>query len=109
MRVSEEQLQHRAEHIARHLRISSPKLEVAVIETQAVLGGGSAPGTTLPSRAVAVRSSTLSADQMLQRLRQCGMPIIGRVEDARVLLDLRTVWPEQDAAIVATLEEMANQ
>jgi hypothetical protein len=37
------------------------------------------------------------------------MPIIGRVENARVLLDLRTVWPEQDAAIVATLEEMANQ
>ncbi len=109
MRVSEDELQHRAEHMARHLRISSPMLEVEVVETRAVLGGGSAPGTTLPSRGLAVKSAGLSADQMLQRLRQCGTPIVARVEEGRVLLDLRTVWPEQDAAIVAALEELTYQ
>jgi L-seryl-tRNA(Ser) seleniumtransferase len=107
MRAGEDELQHRAEQIARHLRISSPKLEVEVVETRAVLGGGSAPGTTLPSRAVAVKSAEVSADQMLERLRQCGTPIVARVEDGRVLLDLRTVWPEQDAVIMAALEGIA--
>jgi L-seryl-tRNA(Ser) seleniumtransferase len=108
MRLSEEDLQHRAEHIVRHLRISSPKLEVEVVPSRAVLGGGSAPGTTLPSRAVTVKSTVLSADQMLEWLRQCGTPIIARVEDGRGLLDLRTVEPEQDAAIIAALEQIGS-
>ncbi len=107
MRAGEDELQHRAEQIARHLRISSPQLEVEVVETRAVLGGGSAPGTTLPSRAVAVKSAEVSADQMLEWLRQCGTPIVARVEDGLVLLDLRTVWPEQDAVIMAALEGIA--
>jgi L-seryl-tRNA(Ser) seleniumtransferase len=109
MRVSEEELQGRAEHLVRHLRISAPDLEVEVVETRAVLGGGSAPGTTLPSRALAAKSGVLSADQMLERLRQCGTPIVARVEDGRVLLDLRAVWSEQDAAIMAALEGLAGQ
>ena len=104
MRVSEEELQHRAEHIARHLRISSPALEVEVVESRAVLGGGSAPGTTLPSRAVAVASAQFSADQILQRLRQWQTPVIARVEEDRVWLDLRTVAPEQDVTVIAVLE-----
>ncbi len=45
---------------------------------------------------------------MLRRLRQWEMPIIARVEDERVLLDLRTVEPAQDAVIVAALESTAN-
>src|SRR6202012_1154260 len=55
MRVTEEELQHRAEHIARHLRNSSPPLEIEIVVSRSVLGGGSAPGATLPSRALAVR------------------------------------------------------
>jgi L-seryl-tRNA(Ser) seleniumtransferase len=109
MRVSEDALQHRAEHIARQLRISSPQLEVEVFESRAVPGGGSAPAATLPSRALALKSAVLSADQMLARLRQCGTPIIARVEEGRVVLDLRTVWPEQDAVIMSALENVPTQ
>ena len=108
LRVTEEELQHRAEHIARHLRISSPQLEIEVVESRSVLGGGAAPGSTLASRALAVRTGALSSDEMLGRLRQWAMPIIARVEDERVLLDLRTVEPSQDATIVAALESLSN-
>ena len=62
MRVSDDDLQHRAEHIARHLRISSPQLEIEIVESRSVLGGGSAPGSTLPSRALAVKCATVAAD-----------------------------------------------
>ena len=103
MRVGEDELQHRAEHIARQLRISSPELAVEVVESRSVLGGGSAPGAALPSRAVAVRCATVSPDEIMARLRACEMPIIARVEDDRVVLDLRTVEPTQDAVVVAAL------
>lgn len=108
MRVTEEDLQHRADHIARHLRISSPQLEIEVVESRSVLGGGSAPGSTLPSRALAVRSGDQSAEDLLRRLRQRELPIVGRIEEDRVLLDLRTVEPAHDAAIAEALESIGG-
>ena len=99
-------LQHRAGHMAQHLRISSPHLAVEVVEARSVLGGGSAPGTSLPSRAVAIKSADLSADRILEQLRRWETPIIARVEDNRVLLDLRTVEREQDANITAALQSI---
>jgi L-seryl-tRNA(Ser) seleniumtransferase len=108
MRTSEEDLQRRAEHMARHLRVTSPQLEVDVLESRAVLGGGSAPGTSLPSRALAVKTGELSADRMLVALRDWETPIIARVEDERVLLDLRTVEEAQDAVITAALESVGG-
>ena len=103
MRVREDELQSRAEHIARQLRVSAPELEVGVVESRSVLGGGSAPGATLPSRAVAVQSQQFTPDALLQRLRKWQTPIIARVENGRVLLDLRTIEPSQDTMVLAAL------
>ena len=94
MRVTEEALQHRAEHMTRHLRVTAPQLQLDVVESRSVLGGGSAPGTTLPSRALAVKVVGLSADALLKWLREWERPIVARVDEERVLLDLRTVEPE---------------
>ncbi len=109
MRGSEEDLQHRAEHMVRHLHISSPQLEVELVETRSVIGGGSAPGATLPSYAVALKSVRLSAEEILGRLRQWATPIVARVEEGRVLLDLRTVAAEQDAVVMAAVESFGIQ
>jgi L-seryl-tRNA(Ser) seleniumtransferase len=108
MRASEDELQHRGEQMVRKLRISSPQIEVEVIASRSVLGGGSAPGATLPSRAVAVRVAAASPDSVLEGLRRWRTPIVARVENDRVLLDLRTVAPEQDGEIVAALESIAE-
>jgi len=108
LRVTEEELQHRAEHIARQLRISAPQLEIEVVESRSLLGGGAAPGATLPSRALTVRGGGLSSDEMLRRLRQGATPIIARVEEERVLLDLRTVEPAQDATILTALGSLST-
>jgi L-seryl-tRNA(Ser) seleniumtransferase len=103
LRLSEEAIDERAEHLMRKLHISNPRLEVEVVESRSVIGGGSAPGSTLPTRALAVSSRDISADAIAQRLRGWDTPIIARVEDGRVLLDLRTVEPEQDAVIAEAL------
>ena len=108
MRISEEELARRAGQMAKQLHSSRPDLQVEVIESRSVLGGGAAPGSTLPTRVLAVRSERMNADEISARLRQCEMPIIARVEDNRVLLDLRTVEPAQEAAIVAALEHISQ-
>jgi len=108
MRISEEELAQRSQQMAKQLCETRPDLQVEVIESRSVLGGGAAPGSTLPTRVLAVKSASISADELCTRLRHWQTPIIARVEDDRVLLDLRTVEPEQEAEIVAALQSVSQ-
>lgn len=76
---------------------------VRVIDTISTVGGGSLPGQTLPTKALALEVE--SPDALAQRLRRAGLetPVIARIESDRLLLDPRTVLPEQDAALVEAL------
>jgi L-seryl-tRNA(Ser) seleniumtransferase len=103
MRITEDELRRRAEQMAAELGSSCPELEVDVLESRSVLGGGAAPGSTLPTRVIAIKSKSMNADQLCTRLRQWKTPIIARVEEGRMLLDLRTVERGQEAAIVTAL------
>ena len=106
MRVSSDELRNRTEHLMRKLHIACPQLHIEVVESRSVIGGGSAPGSTLPSHVVAVSSASLSTDAIAEKLREWTTPIIARVEDGRVLLDLRTVTPEQEQALMEALAGM---
>ncbi len=106
MRLTDETLVHRARQLAEQLREECPDLQVEVIESRSVIGGGSAPGATLPSRVVALQSEQINADTLLERLRAWETPIVARVEDGRVLLDLRTIEPQQEAVVVAALKRI---
>jgi L-seryl-tRNA(Ser) seleniumtransferase len=86
-----------------HHAASGQKMMVEIINGESIIGGGAAPSSVLPTRLLAVSCAGLSADEMAERLRASDPPIIARVEDGRVLLDLRTVFPEQDQAIAAAL------
>jgi len=108
MRLSEEQILHRALQLAERLREDCAWLLVEAVESRSVLGGGSAPGATLPTRVVSLKAEKMSADELLTRLRQAEVPIIARVEEGRVLLDLRTVEPAQDALIIAALGKISQ-
>jgi L-seryl-tRNA(Ser) seleniumtransferase len=108
MRISEEELGRRAEQMASQLRKSCTKLQVDVGESRSVLGGGAAPGSTLPTRVLAIRDTSMAADEICARLRHWRTPIVARVEDDCVLLDLRTVEPEQEAVVLAALESIAG-
>jgi L-seryl-tRNA(Ser) seleniumtransferase len=88
--ASAETLQARAQQLA-------TKLGGSAIETRSAIGGGSLPGQTQPSWAVALASA--GADVLAARLRHADPPVVARIEDDRVLLDLRAVLPEQDALL----------
>ncbi len=108
MRLSSEELRNRAEHFMRKLHITCPQLQIEVIESRSVLGGGAAPGSTLPTHALAVSSLAMGADVVSEKLRQWATPIIARVEGGRVLLDLRTLTPEEEEVVAAALEAIAG-
>jgi L-seryl-tRNA(Ser) seleniumtransferase len=104
MRIPAEQIAHRAERLAEALRLALPQTRIEVLEARSVLGGGSAPGSTLPTRVVAIAEDSIPSEELLRRLRDCAPPVIARVEDNRVLFDLRTVAPEHDLAIAAAIK-----
>jgi L-seryl-tRNA(Ser) seleniumtransferase len=101
MRLTKEEIGQRAESLAAQVR--SSKLNVEVIDGESVIGGGAAPSSVLPTRLLALSSAGLSADELAARLRASDPPIVARVADGRVLLDLRTVFMEQDETLKTTL------
>ncbi|UCF36395.1 MAG: L-seryl-tRNA(Sec) selenium transferase [Acidobacteriota bacterium] len=83
--------------------IASLPLEAELIEGFSVPGGGSAPEEQIPTWLISIASKGLTPNQLEQQLRRSPTPILTRIENDRVLLDLRTVFPEQDAVIVERL------
>jgi L-seryl-tRNA(Ser) seleniumtransferase len=101
MRLTKDEIGRRAEGLA--AKIAGAKFKVEIVDGDSLLGGGAAPSSALPTRLMAVSCDGLSADELARRLRGSDPPIIARVEEGRVLLDLRTVFPHQDGALVAAL------
>jgi L-seryl-tRNA(Ser) seleniumtransferase len=106
MRLSKEAIGERAEALA--ARVAGPKLKVEIVDGESILGGGAAPSSVLPTRLLALSCEDLSADELAARLRSSEPPIIARVEEGRVLLDLRTVFPEQGAAVERALAALGQ-
>ena len=103
MHLSADEIGQRAEAVA---AVRSSRLKVEIIDGESVIGGGAAPSAVLPTRLLAVTREGLSADEISARLRMGDPPVIARVEEGRVLLDLRTVFPEQDAKVLAALRAL---
>jgi L-seryl-tRNA(Ser) seleniumtransferase len=107
MRLSKEEITRRAEKIVATVESAQLKhLKLELFDGESVIGGGAAPSAILPTRLVALTHADLSADELSARLRSNTPPIIARVEEGRVLFDLRTVFPEQDANLANALASL---
>jgi L-seryl-tRNA(Ser) seleniumtransferase len=107
MRLTRDEIGSRAEALTKS--IASPKLKIEIIDGESLLGGGAAPSCTLPTRLLVLSCETFTADELSAALRACDPPIISRVEDGRVLLDLRTVFPEQDTVLAGNLVRISTK
>ncbi len=74
-----------------------------VIDGMSTVGGGSAPGAELPTRLIELERDGLSAHQIEHHLRSLDPPVIARIQDDRVVLDLRTVSPAEETMLAALL------
>jgi L-seryl-tRNA(Ser) seleniumtransferase len=101
MQLTTEEIGDRAKGVAGSLK--SGRLKCEIVDGESVVGGGAAPSSVLPTRLLALTHSDLSADEIAAHLLASNPPVVARVEEERVLLDLRTVFPEQDQAITQAL------
>jgi len=98
------QIERRAKKLAKALG------DVArVIDGESMVGGGSLPGGTLPTKLVAIgsRKDRTIAQEWGRQLRQLETPIIGRISEDVLLLDSRSVLPEEDEIVLKSLRKLA--
>ena len=107
IRMRAQELKRRAENFIRELRPELPldEVEIEVADGASLAGGGSTPSQSLPTKIIRIASARYSATKLEQRLRRApaGVSVIARVEDERLILDLRTVFPEQEPLLIKTL------
>ncbi len=83
-------------------------LKARLIQGESATGGGSLPVTPLKTFLLAVRSEKFTVDQLNALLRRHEPPIIARIEQDEVLLDLRTVFEDEEKCILAALERIGD-
>jgi L-seryl-tRNA(Ser) seleniumtransferase len=97
--MSQKDLAVRAEAWAN--RLAAAGLQAEVLAGRSAVGGGSLPGETLPTQLVALREP--APEQLAHTLRHADPPVIARVEQDRLVFDPRTVQPEEDETLLASI------
>jgi len=100
LRLPEPELKARTERAAK--RLAEAGVEVTLVASEAVVGGGGAPGVTLPSWSLSLPQPYAVS------LRTGATPVVGRLERGRLLLDLRCVPPESDDDVITAVVEAAR-
>jgi L-seryl-tRNA(Ser) seleniumtransferase len=86
-------------------QIHTEDLFVDVVPAKSLIGGGTTPEAMLSSYALSLHHVTLTADELLAFLRESNPPVIGRISEGCVLLDLRTIDAEFDTSLAALLND----
>jgi L-seryl-tRNA(Ser) seleniumtransferase len=100
-----DEIDARARSLAEKLRAAGWHADV--VDGVSAIGGGSAPGVELPTRLIALSRAGHSPDRLDEWLRARAPAIVARIENGRVVLDLRTVFPNQDALVADLLERQS--
>ena len=101
IRQSSEEIRARAERLLE----KTPGIRAQLTPGHSLIGGGSTPEQSLPTCLIAIASEDLVA--LEQRLRSGEPPVIARIEEDRLLLDLRTVFPEEEDELAAALQALS--
>ena len=97
----------RAEILAARARHAGFGAEL--VDGHSTIGGGSAAGSALPTKLVALTLTNVSADALESRLRALDPPVITRILDDRVVIDLRTVDPNDDRELASLLDGIVRR
>lgn len=101
IRMSPDEIRERAEK----LLAREPALAAHIEQGESVIGGGSTPAQSLPTwLIVLVRSDVVQAEK---RLRAGDPPVIARIDNGRLVLDLRTVFPEEEKELLRALQALS--
>jgi L-seryl-tRNA(Ser) seleniumtransferase len=102
------ELRARAGAFARALAAAAPALRPVLVESESAVGGGAAPTIGVPTAAVALDPGPAGADRLATALRRGSPPVVVRVAEDRVLVDLRTVRPDEEETLLVALAQAAR-
>jgi len=102
------ELRGRAEAFARALAAAAPALRPVLGDGDSAVGGGAAPTVGVPAVIVALDPGPGGADRFARELRRGSPPVVVRVAEGRILVDLRAVSPDEEAALLAALAQVAR-
>ena len=104
------ELQGRGEAIIEELGVDKGfPLNLELMEGVSKVGGGAVPLVEIPTRLIGISSTTHSPDDIARLLRMRSLPIVARIQEERVVIDLRTVLPSEDGELVKALKELVQQ
>ncbi len=106
IRLSLEAIRLRATRLAEKIS-AHPQFSVRIQDGESVIGGGSTPAQSLPTVLLAMTHASHGAQELERLLRRSSPPVIARVEEDALLLDLRTVFEDQDGELLQALEAIA--
>ena len=98
----------RATALRQRLQQQCPRLDSALVEGASAVGGGAAPTLEVPTVLLSVALPGWSAEQLAARLRRASTPVVGRIVEDRLALDLRTVGADEEPLLLAALAEAAD-
>ena len=104
MSARQDEIRSRSEVVTS--KVSQHSIKAELLQGESLIGGGSAPSAALPTTLIALTHQKLSAEELATQLRSYDPPIVARIEEGRVLLDLRTVFPEQDQPLADALAKL---
>jgi L-seryl-tRNA(Ser) seleniumtransferase len=105
LNASATEIFNRCEWISRE--VNSSELAAQAVPVLSLIGGGTAPTARLQSAAISLHHQVLQPQALLLALRRLEPPVVGRIHEDQVLLDLRTVEPEFDATLASLLRQIA--
>ena len=101
-----EEMKERANRLAGKIKQAAPHLAVDVVPSVARSGGGTLPLHEIPSYAVRLKDETSAADALAGELRSADPPVVGRVGEGRLWLDVRTLLDGDEEEVVSALEAL---
>jgi L-seryl-tRNA(Ser) seleniumtransferase len=107
--MTSEELSGRARSFSRKLKAGLPEgVHLELMEGSSVVGGGSCPECHLPTTLITLESSRARPNVIESKMRSQDPPVILRLEEDKVLIDLRTVFPSQERALIQCLQKALN-
>jgi L-seryl-tRNA(Ser) seleniumtransferase len=102
------ELRQRAEVLAGRLRDVNGVASVRVSDDVAYVGGGSLPDQTMPTAVLQIEARGLSDAELAYRLRLGTPAVVGRLRDGKLVLDVRTIFPHQESALVDAVRQCVS-
>jgi len=93
--------------LSTHFGETSTNFEI--VDEASVIGGGTTPGESMPSVCIAIKPDHLSANRVEEKLRLGAVPVIARISDDRVLIDLRTVFSDEEQSLAESIKSALSE